>query len=140
MRRVREAVRRLSRATAAKHVDGALDCFTERAVVLGDAGGEEASGREELRAFLEEVFEEPWSLAWEVLAAQARGRTGAVWFAAEVDVLQAYPEGLVERVPARLVGVLEQGDAGVWRFDLLTLSQPVPAPPEGRAEGGSLLG
>ncbi|MCL8024608.1 YybH family protein [Nocardioides bruguierae] len=123
---VREATRRLSAALVRRDLAAAMACFTDDAAVFGDAGGEEARGGPEVAVFLEEVLEEPWVLGWEVLDVHARARQGWVWFVADADAVQAWPDGLVERVPVRLDGLLSEPLAdGTRRFEVLTVNQPV---------------
>lgn len=115
---------RLGRAFAQRDVDAALACFAADGAAYGDDLGEHAHGHEELRLFLAEVFEEPFTLGWEVSSVWARHRGDVLWFVAATEAVLTYPEALVERLPFQLSGTLSRGRRG-WVFELFNGTQPV---------------
>lgn len=120
-----ETLARLERAFAARDVDAALACFTSDGAAYGDDLGEHAHGQDELRLFLAEVFEESFTLGWEVADVWARHRGGVLWFVASTEAVLTYPEGLLERLPFQLSGTLSHSRRHGWRFELFNGTQPV---------------
>ena len=120
-----ETLARLEQAFAARDVEAALGCFSPDGAAYGDDLGEHAHGHEELRLFLQEVFEESFLLGWEVGEVWARHRGDVVWFVASTEAVLTYPEGLEERLPFQLSGTLSHGRRTGWRFELFNGTQPV---------------
>ncbi|MCK5930411.1 MAG: nuclear transport factor 2 family protein, partial [Nocardioides sp.] len=82
-----ETLARLGRAFAERDVDAAVACFTPDGAAYGDDLGEHAHGHEELAFFLAEVFEEPFTMGWEVGEVWARHRGDVLWFVARTEAV-----------------------------------------------------
>ena len=120
-----ETLARLQQAFAARDIEAALACFTPDGAAYGDDLGEHAHGQDELRLFLAEVFEESFTLGWEVTEVWARHRGGVLWFVASTEAVLTYPEGLEERLPFQLSGTLSHSRRRGWQLELFNGTQPV---------------
>lgn len=120
-----ETLARLQQAFAARDTEAALACFTPDGAAYGDDLGEHAHGQDELRLFLAEVFEESFTLGWEVTGVWARHRGGILWFVASTEAVLTYPEGLEERLPFQLSGTLSHSRRRGWQLELFNGTQPV---------------
>ena len=121
-----DALARLERCFRARDVDGAVACFTPDGAVYGDDVGEHAHGAEELRPFLAELFEDSYTLGWEVEETWVRRHGDVVWFVASTQVVLRSDEGWEDRAPFRVSGILS--DHGTWLFELFNGTQPALRP------------
>ena len=109
--------------TRRRDLPGTLDLFVDDAALFGSDLGESARGRDDLRAFLTTIFDEPVTYGW-TWDHPVAGRHGdVVWFVALAQVI-LQGEGAPSPVPYRLSGVL-RSDGGRWRFALFNGAQPV---------------
>jgi SnoaL-like domain len=120
---VEGAVARLGACLRERDVTAALGCFVSDGALYGDDVGEHAHGAEEMEWFFAELFEEDFTLAWEVQETWARHRGDLVWFVCGAQVVVRSDEGWEDRAPFQVSGVLRATGAG-WRFELFNASQP----------------
>ena len=128
---VADALSDLARCFERRDVAAAAACFTAEGAVYGDDVGEQAHGTAELRPFLAELFEEPFTIGWDLgrdlSGTWARRHGDVVWFVADAHVVLSSDEGWADRSPFRVSGILrEQG--GRWLFELFNGTQPAVRP------------
>ncbi|CAB4689228.1 MAG: hypothetical protein F2667_01610 [Actinobacteria bacterium] len=123
---VLDAIRRLDDAFRDRDVDAAVACFSPEGAFYGDDLVEHAHGADDLRSFLAEMFEEAYTIGWDVRDTWARRHGDVLWFVAEVRAVMSYEVGLMEHVPFRISGILRR-HRGQWRFELFDGTQPADA-------------
>ena len=120
-----DALRGLVAAFATHDPDAVLEVFTAAGAVFGSEVGEEAIGRQELRAFFTGFCEAPDTLSW-TWEIRTSGHLGdVVWFAASGTCVVTKPDGRAITVadPYRISAVLRRTQ-GRWLFALFDGSEP----------------
>ena len=120
---VEGAVARFGACLRARDVAAATGCFVPEGALYGDDLGEHAHGVEEMGPFFAELFEEDFTLAWELTETWARRSGDLIWFVCTAQVVVRSDEGWEDRAPFKVSGVLRATRAG-WRFELFNASQP----------------
>jgi uncharacterized protein (TIGR02246 family) len=120
-----EALQGLVAALATRDPDEVLDVFTREGAVFGSDDGEEAVGRDELRAFFTTICSraDTISWTWEIKLAATLG--DVVWFVAPGTCVFTRPDGstVTAADPYRISGVLRRTQ-GRWLFALFSGAEP----------------
>jgi len=89
--------------------------FTDDALLVGSERDEIATGRAQLQAFFERIFERPMRISWEWDDIRASASGEHCWFFAEGVVVITTDDGQ-SRAPYRLSGVLQRShDRWLWQ-------------------------
>jgi uncharacterized protein (TIGR02246 family) len=122
---VDDALGGLVAALATHDPDEVLQVFTREGAVFGSDQGEEAVGRDELRAFFTDICARPDTVSWtwEIRTAGTLG--DVMWFVASGTCVLTAPDGraVIAADPYRLSGVLRRTQ-GRWLFALFNGSVP----------------
>ena len=120
-----DALHGLVAALATHDPDEVLDVFTREGAVFGSDAGEEAVGRDELRAFFTQIcaLADTISWTWDVQMAGTLG--DVVWFVAPGTCVFIRADGssITAADPYRISGVLRRTQ-GRWLFALFNGSEP----------------
>jgi uncharacterized protein (TIGR02246 family) len=120
-----QALHGLVAALATHDPDEVLDVFTREGAVFGSDQGEEAVGRDELRAFFTAICarSDTISWTWEVRTAGHLG--DVVWFVVVGTCVFTHADGTAVTAadPYRLSGVLRRTQ-GRWLFAVFNGSEP----------------
>ena len=120
-----EALHGLVAALATHDPDEVLEVFTREGAVFGSDSGEEAVGRDQLRAFFTGIcnLADTISWTWEVQMAGTLG--DVVWFVAPGTCIYIRPDGssVTAADPYRISGVLRRTQ-GRWLFALFSGAEP----------------
>ena len=112
-------------ALASQDPEEVLEVFTREGAFFGSGDGEQAVGRDELRAFFTAICGKPSTISstWEITTAGQLG--DVVWFAASGACVSTAPDGPPVTVadPYRISGVLRRTQ-GRWLFALFNGSAP----------------
>jgi uncharacterized protein (TIGR02246 family) len=120
-----DALHGLVAALATHDPEEALDVFTREGAVFGSDHGEEAVGRDELRAFFSDICAQPHTISWTWELRTAGHLGDVVWFVASGTCVFTHADGTQVTVadPYRLSGVLRRTQ-GRWLFALFNGSEP----------------
>jgi uncharacterized protein (TIGR02246 family) len=124
-----DALHGLVAALATHDPDEVLDVFTREGASFGSDDGEEAVGRDELRAMFTDICARPDTISWTWEVRTAGHLGDVVWFVAAGTGVLTTPDGraVTAADPYRLSGVLRRTQ-GRWLFALFNGSEPqVPA-------------
>jgi uncharacterized protein (TIGR02246 family) len=119
------ALHGLVAALATHDPDEVLDVFTREGAVFGSDQGEEAVGRDELRAFFTALCASPDTISW-TWEIRTAGHLGDVaWFVASGTCVFTHADGtaVIAADPYRLSGVLRRTQ-GRWLFAVFNGSVP----------------
>jgi uncharacterized protein (TIGR02246 family) len=120
-----DALRGFVAALATHDPEEVLEVFTREGAVFGSDDGEEAVGRDELRAFFTGICKQLVTISW-TWEIRTAGQLGdVVWFAAVGTCVLTAPDGraVTAADPYRISGVLRRTQ-GRWLFALFNGSEP----------------
>jgi uncharacterized protein (TIGR02246 family) len=120
-----DALHGLVAALATHDPDEVLDVFTREGAAFGSDRGEEAVGRDELRAFFTALCARPDTISWTWQIRTAGHLGDVVWFVASGTFVVTAPDGrsVTAADPYRLSGVLRRTQ-GRWLFAVFNGSEP----------------
>jgi uncharacterized protein (TIGR02246 family) len=106
----------------AHDADAVVAAFEPDALLFGSGGGESARGHDGIRALVQGLFDQGYTLGWTWEHLHEAGEGDVVWFVGPA-VLRIENDGAVEERPYRLSGVLRRLD-GTWRIAMFNGSEP----------------
>jgi uncharacterized protein (TIGR02246 family) len=120
-----EALRGLVGALATHDPEQVLELFTREGAVFGSDDGEEAVGRDELRAFFTAICARQDTISWTWNIKTAATLGDVVWFVAPGTCVFTKPDGssVTAADPYRISGVLRRTQ-GRWLFAVFNGSEP----------------